>query len=407
MTPQAFSSQFKLIFKMSDKLSLPENFDQKLDFYTSGGALGSVNVKAAASSFGENGIQLRDNTDVAFTVNYFEVPELQEWAGIAGQFRVKWLETNNENRLWVYGLQKIGKQAVLLCSYAGSSSLTPPPSEQDLSVYGGITRYDWPHRVPSGGTNFLGTNAYLPSVLKNFLGMAQIGGLDFFYFESNTPGQDRFFPSAETRNDVRYEVCYLRIPKGAKDVTYNGGNPWDESFNFEEDFVHSGPETTQTLQGPFLNAVHSIGILPSQGEKAFTRRALSRPVPFIYQEGDKALIKLLYHEDGFTFPGGGGTVYHWMMPFRTAAQEIIIIDDNVGYRSVVSGGTTGIIIIDDNVGYMPSIFNGIASCDIEAKWYLNLNGNMRYITSSTDTEDLGFFAIRASDVSIAYFEEPE
>lgn len=392
---------------MSDKLSLPEKFDQTLDFYTSGGALGSVNVKAASSSFGENGIQLRDNTDVAFTVNYFEVPELQEWAGIAGQFRVKWLETNNENRLWVYGLQKIGKQAVLLCSYAGSSSLTPPPSTEDLATYGGITRYDWPHRVPAGGTKFLGTTAYLPSVLKNYLGMAQIGGLDFFYFEANTPGGDgRQFPSQEERKDLFYEVCYLRIPKGVKDVVYDG-NPWSGGFDFEDDLSAVGEENPYPLQGPFLNAIQSRGILPSQGEKAYSRRALSRPVPFIYTDGDKALIKLLYHEDGFTFPGGGPTVYHWMMPFRTAAQEFIIVDDLGANRSVISGGTSGFIIVDDLGANMPTILDGISDCQPEDKWYLNLNGNMRYVTSGGGNEHLGFFAIKSTDVSVAYFQEPE
>lgn len=233
----------------------------------------------------------------------------------------------------------------------------------------------WPQRKPTA-VHIAGTKTDLPTSLASFLGHAQIGGLDFTYFDDDN---DALFPPLESDyTDLSYEVCFLSLPAGFQNVRY-AADPWIDA---ELELSIDAQKLSADLMMPMLVnlfrtqvSARGVQLLPATSLSRFAATAghfcsnsLERvgkvfcAQPLIYG-GNSARMKLMYYDRG-VFLKETETLYQYFLPLRLPNQSTLfhaMTADTVKttlrswYNALKSGSGSEpfFVAVDDIYGYDP------------------------------------------------------
>lgn len=193
----------------------------------------------------------------------------------------------------------------------------------------------WPQRKPAT-VRILGTKEQLPASIAPFMGHAQIGGLDFVYFEDDA---DPDFPGIDADyNDLSYEICYLNIPDDFQNVRY-ANDPWSDE---DIQLVVDAQPLAGNLIVPVLVNLYRTRSSTRSGSTVPSAVSLSRfaataghfcsnglehagkvfcAQPSIYGSSS-AKIKVLYYGRGIFLPETE-TLYRYFLPLRLPNQSAI------------------------------------------------------------------------------------
>lgn len=232
----------------------------------------------------------------------------------------------------------------------------------------------WPQRKPAT-VRIAGTKEQLPLSIASFMGHAQIGGLDFVYFEDDATLD---FPEMEADyGDLSYEICYLNIPTGFQNVRY-ANDPWSAE---DIQLTIDNQKMSGSLMMPALvnlyrtqSATRSGVSTPAGADPArfaaaaghFCNDALEHAgkvfcaQPVIYGR-NASRIKLMYYDRGVFLPDTE-TLYRYLLPLRLPNQsamfyamtdETVLPTLKIWYNQLKSGsGTEPFFVgVDDVYGH--------------------------------------------------------
>lgn len=234
---------------------------------------------------------------------------------------------------------------------------------------------NWPQRKPVA-VHIAGTKTDLPASLASFLGHAQMGGLDFTYFDDD---EATLFPALESDyTDLSYEVCFLNLPTGFQNVRY-ASDPWIDA---EPELSIDAQKLSADLVMPMLvnlfrTQINARGVQMIQASSLsrfatsaghFCSNSLERvgkvfcAQPLIYG-GNSARMKLMYYDRG-VFLKETETLYQYFLPLRLPNQSTLfhaMTADTVKptlqswYNQLKSGSGSEpfFVAVDDIYGYDP------------------------------------------------------
>ena len=207
----------------------------------------------------------------------------------------------------------------------------------------------------------VGTKEQLPASIASFMGHAQIGGLDFVYFEDDA---DLAFSETETdHSDLFYEICYLNIPAEFQNVRY-ASDPWSaEDLELTVDAqklpgslimptlvnLYSAQPATRGVSAPTgasparfaAVANHFCSTALEHAGKVFCAQ------PVIYGR-TASRMKVMYYNRGVLIPETE-TLYRYFLPLRLPNQsamfyamteETVLPTLKIWYNQLKSGSGT-------------------------------------------------------------------